>query len=137
MSLQEAQEFVMQLRSTFSTIQALSMPTIALVQGLALGGGAELALACDFRVCSTLCRKHAALLLPMVALFHATHAAPHQTGGWAAQHGQVPQLIHVTSDSVHCYLLYRWQRPFFLAGNQARNHPRCRRHSAAAEVSLP
>lgn len=53
MSLQEAQEFVMKLRSTFSTIQNLSMPTVALLQGPALGGGAELALACDFRVCSS------------------------------------------------------------------------------------
>lgn len=52
MSLQEAQEFVMKLRRTFSTIQNLSMPTVALLQGPAMGGGAELALACDFRICS-------------------------------------------------------------------------------------
>lgn len=60
MTLQEAQEFVNRLRGTFSVIQRLAMPTIALVEGAALGGGAELALACDFRICSGLPR----LVLP-------------------------------------------------------------------------
>lgn len=51
MSQQEASEFVNKLRSTFTSIQQLPMATIALVEGAALGGGAELALACDFRYC--------------------------------------------------------------------------------------
>ncbi|KAG2428602.1 hypothetical protein HYH02_014304 [Chlamydomonas schloesseri] len=50
MTQSEAAEFVSRIRRTFSELQDLPMPTVAVVEGLALGGGAELALACDMRV---------------------------------------------------------------------------------------
>lgn len=51
MSPVEAQSFVNTLRSTFTILEELSIPTIAVIEGAALGGGLEMALSCDLRIC--------------------------------------------------------------------------------------
>ncbi|KAL2623576.1 hypothetical protein R1flu_003781 [Riccia fluitans] len=51
MGISETEKFVGSLRATFSALETLSIPTIAVIEGAALGGGLELALACDLRVC--------------------------------------------------------------------------------------
>jgi enoyl-CoA hydratase/carnithine racemase len=45
--------FVGEVNTSYRAIEALRVPTVAVVQGLAFGGGFELALACDFVVAAT------------------------------------------------------------------------------------
>ncbi|TQD95211.1 hypothetical protein C1H46_019185 [Malus baccata] len=51
MSASEVRDFVNTLRATFSFLEVLSIPTIAVIEGAALGGGLEMALSCDLRIC--------------------------------------------------------------------------------------
>ena len=52
LSKEEAEAFGKQGNDVMRKLETLPIPTIAAVGGYALGGGCELAMSCDFRICS-------------------------------------------------------------------------------------
>jgi enoyl-CoA hydratase/3-hydroxyacyl-CoA dehydrogenase len=59
-----AEEFSRAGQRTFAKVEEMTKPVIAAINGYALGGGLELALACDFRIAA----EHAELASPEITL---------------------------------------------------------------------
>jgi len=87
MTAQEALAFSRLGHDTFAALEALPVPVLAAVNGFALGGGLELALACDWIVAA----RRARLGQPEVSLglipgFGGTSRLPRRVGpGWARE----------------------------------------------------
>ena len=60
-----AREVIQRGQDTFTRIEKLRVPVVAAIKGMALGGGCELALACDYRIASS--DKNTKIVLPLVS----------------------------------------------------------------------
>lgn len=85
---------VMEAQQVMGRISSLEIPTIAAVNGYALGGGNELAMACDIRIAST----------------QATFAQPEVTLGVNACYGGTWRLARLVGPAVAKELLFTARR---------------------------
>ncbi len=63
---EKIEEFVKKGQGVITKFENFSFPTIAVIDGVCLGGGLELSLACTYRICSS--SKHTKIGLPEVSL---------------------------------------------------------------------
>ena len=87
---EKVREFIYNIRTLFSEVEDLPMPVICAVNGLALGGGTELALACDLRIAA----EHAIMGLTEVSLGIIPGAGGTQRLGRLIGKGKAKELMY-------------------------------------------
>ncbi len=89
MSPDEVKRYIFTIRTTFTAVEYLPKPVIAAVNGVALGGGTELALACDMRIAS----KNATMGLTETSLAIIPGAGGTQRLARAVGKGKAKEMI--------------------------------------------
>ncbi len=89
MTPDEVKRYIFTIRTTFTAVEYLPKPVIAAVNGVALGGGTELALACDMRIAS----KNATMGLTETSLAIIPGAGGTQRLARAVGKGKAKEMI--------------------------------------------
>ena len=98
----EAFQFARLGQETLRKIETLSKPVIAVINGFALGGGCELAMACDIRLASINARfGQPEVSLGLIAGFGGTQRLPRLVGA-----GKAKELLY-TGDIINAEEAYR------------------------------
>lgn len=80
-SSEDAEAFSLRGQKTFRGFSAIAVPVIAAINGFALGGGLELALACDFRIASSTAKfGQPEVSLGLIPGYAGTQRLPRQIG---------------------------------------------------------
>jgi enoyl-CoA hydratase len=78
---EEAESFSLRGQNTFRSFSVIKVPVIAAINGFALGGGLELALACDFRIASSSAKfGHPEVNLGLIPGYAGTQRLPRLVG---------------------------------------------------------
>ena len=98
LTAKEAEEFAQKGQKAFSLLESLPLPVIAVIQGFALGGGLELALACDILIID----ERAKIGFPEVTLglfpsFGGTQRLSRAIGFYKAQRNDFVRLLFYSS----------------------------------------
>jgi enoyl-CoA hydratase len=97
-SAMQAREFGLLGQDAFRLVESMDKPVIAAINGFALGGGCELAMACDFRICSDKSKfGQPEVGLGVTPGFGGTQRLPRIVGT-----GMAKQLLY-TGDTIDAY----------------------------------
>ncbi len=98
-------------QSLFEQIESCSRPVIGALNGITMGGGCDLAMACDIRIArGNLKIGHSGAKLGIITGFCGTHKLPRMVGKNLAREIFMTSDIYSAADALHMGLVDRVQR---------------------------
>jgi enoyl-CoA hydratase/carnithine racemase len=102
-TIKEFQDYIREVQSLFQLIEGLNKPVIAAIAGMAFGGGLELALACDIRLCS----QEAIFAVPEINIGFLPSAGGMSRLPWLIGKGRAAEMIY-TGRRVNATEAHSW-----------------------------